>query len=40
MERILMTPVWIEIIERPNDPTLRVCQPQWEGSDLSFLDNE
>lgn len=30
----------IETIERPNDPTLRVCQPQWEGSDLSFLDNE
>lgn len=33
------SPIWIETIERPNDPTLRVCQPQWEGSDLSFLDD-
>lgn len=30
--------VHIEVIPKPNDPTLRVCQPQWEGSDLSFLD--
>lgn len=28
----------IEVISKPNDPTLRVCQPQWEGSSLEFLD--